>query len=203
MKGSEVGMAAINPQRILGKWRLGFALDFHTTSSTPIGYNASGHMQFDTVRPEIAELLFQLKYRGDRTAISEIAASAAPFITENLGTFDFITPAPASTIRAIQPVDAIAAGIAELLKIPVAHCVTTTRQSPQLKNIIDPAERAALQEGLYTVANPRQTSRRHILLFDDLYRSGSTLNATTEELINLGQAARVDVLTITRTRSNQ
>jgi len=47
-------MIAINPQKIHGKWHVGIALDFQTTSSTPIGPNAQGHMQFDTLRPEIA-----------------------------------------------------------------------------------------------------------------------------------------------------
>ena len=51
-------MIAINPQRIHGKWHFGIALDLHTTSSTAIGPNEQGHMQFDTVRPEIAELLY-------------------------------------------------------------------------------------------------------------------------------------------------
>ncbi|MGB3839430.1 MAG: hypothetical protein WA930_09965 [Rhodanobacter sp.] len=45
-------MTAINPQRIEGRWLAGIALDFHTTRSTPIGPNAQGHMQFETLRPE-------------------------------------------------------------------------------------------------------------------------------------------------------
>src|SRR6266702_1752415 len=59
--GGVLMVVNIHPQEIFGNWKSGIALDFHTTSSTPIGYNESGYMQFDTVRPEIAELLYQLK----------------------------------------------------------------------------------------------------------------------------------------------
>ncbi|WAW89370.1 hypothetical protein LPY95_11410 [Xanthomonas citri pv. malvacearum] len=54
-------MVTIHPQKIEGHFRAGVALDLHTTSSTPTGYNEAGHLQFDTARPEIAELLYQLK----------------------------------------------------------------------------------------------------------------------------------------------
>ncbi|MQI86130.1 ComF family protein, partial [Escherichia coli] len=32
-------MVKINPIKIEGRWNSGVALDLHTTSSTPIGYN--------------------------------------------------------------------------------------------------------------------------------------------------------------------
>jgi len=38
-------VVAIHPQSIAGKWTSGIALDFHTTSSTPVGHNEFGHMQ--------------------------------------------------------------------------------------------------------------------------------------------------------------
>jgi predicted amidophosphoribosyltransferase len=195
-------MIEINPQRIRGRWLNGFALDFHTISSTPIGENAYGHMQFDTVRPPVAELLYNLKYRGDVTVIGEIAAVAADFLKRQRRPIDIIVPAPPSAARRVQPVVLLAKSIGAALNIPVAGCVTTTRATSQLKNITDPAERAEALAGLYAV-DVQQTKGKAVLLFDDLYRSGSTLNAITSLLLADGSAAQVDVLTITRTRSNQ
>ena len=63
-----MAIVKINPIKIEGRWNSGVALDLHTTSSTPIGYNEFGYMQFDTVRPEIAELLYRLKNRADKDA---------------------------------------------------------------------------------------------------------------------------------------
>lgn len=42
-----------------------------------------------------------------------------------------------------------------------------------------------------------QVQGRKILLFDDLYRSGATMNAITAALYDEGEAANVFALTIT------
>jgi competence protein ComFC len=191
----------INPIKIEGHWHRGIALDLHTTSSTPIGYNESGHMQFETVRPEIAELLFRLKNRADRDAAGPIIETAANFLARHKDKFDAIVPVPPSHQRAVQPVIILAEGIGKALNVPVLSCITTTRPTGQLKNITNPEERKKHVEGLYAV-DARQTNGRGILLFDDLFRSGSTMNAITEILINPGKATIVRALTITRTRSN-
>jgi len=195
-------LVAINPQKIEGNWQSGVALDFHTTSSTPIGHNEFGHMQFDTVRPEIAELLYQLKYRGNQTAAKEIIATAATYLLPHRAKFELIIPVPASTVRAVQPVLVMAQGIGAAVGLPVIQCITTTRPTTQLKAVRDPEQRKAFLVGLYAV-DASHTARRNVLLFDDLFRSGSTMNAITDVLLQLGQAASVSVLTITRTRSNQ
>jgi predicted amidophosphoribosyltransferase len=180
----------------------GIALDFHTTSSVPIGENEFGHMQFDTVRPEIAELLFRLKYRNDQAAVAGIVAGAVEFLSPYIDKFDLIIPVPPSSQRAIQPVVVLAHGIGQTLGKPVANCVTTTRSTTQLKGVTDPDERQKLVAGLYAV-DPNQTRGRNILLFDDLYRSGTTMNAITDVLLAMGQAATVRVLTVTKTRSTR
>ena len=63
---------AINPMEIKGNWDKGFVLDFHVLSSTPIGENIYGHMEFDTVRTELGELVYQLKYRGRYENVDKI-----------------------------------------------------------------------------------------------------------------------------------
>lgn len=194
-------MITINPQRIEGKWHSGIALDFHTLSSSLIGLNEYGHKQFDTKRPEIAELLYRLKYKGDRSAAQGIISAAAIFLRPHRPKFDLIIPVPPSTRRAIQPVTLLAKGIGAAVGLPVIDCVSTTRAPAQLKGVEDPARRAQLLNGLYTV-DMRHTAQKSVLLFDDLYRSGSTMNAITDALLQAGQASRVSVLTITRTRSH-
>ena len=197
-----MAIVAIHPQRITGNWKSGIALDFHTTSSTPIGPNEYGHMQFDTIRPEIAELLYQLKYRNDQNAAKSIIDTAADFLAPRRNNFELIIPVPASTERAIQPVLVLATGIGEALRVPVNPCVTPTRPTTQLKSVTDPNERKVLLHDLYTVEKA-QTRGKRILLFDDLFRSGATMNAITDLLLTEGRAGTVLVLTITRTRINQ
>ena len=48
-----------------GKWKAGWALDLHTLSST---LNSDG--SYTSIRSDIGEALFLLKYRNDNTQIS-------------------------------------------------------------------------------------------------------------------------------------
>ena len=192
----------LNPQKIEGKWKSGIALDFHTTSSTPIGNNEFGHMQFETLRPEIAELLFQLKYRNSQTSGPKIIEAASGFLISHRTKFNLMIPVPPSATRAVQPVIVLANGIGSAIGLPVADCITKTRPTNELKGVTDLAARKLLLEGLYSV-DSIQTKGKRILLFDDLYRSGATMNAITDMLFAQGEVASVSVLTITKTRSNQ
>jgi len=192
----------VHPKKIVGNWSSGIALDLHTISSAPTTEDEFGHMQFDTVRSAIGELLYQLKYRGDQNAADPMIETAAAFLTPHRDRFDLLVPVPASTHRALQPVLVLATGIGKALTLPLAACVTATRQTTQLKAVTDLDKRSELLDGLYAV-DKMQTRGKRILLFDDLFRSGSTMNTITNLLLNNGQAKSVCVFTITRTRSKQ
>lgn len=194
-------MVAINPQAINGKWRTGFALDIHTVSSVYLGADQYGHDRYDNKRSEIGELLYRLKYNRDISVVPEIVETASSFLASAMR-FDLIIPVPASSHRAVQPVVTIAEGIGARLAIPAVRCVKATRATAPLKNVMDHEQRKALLEGLYAV-DATQTRDKRILLFDDLFRSGATMNAITDVLYRLGGAADVCALTLTRTRSNQ
>jgi predicted amidophosphoribosyltransferase len=195
-------VAAVNPKKIVGNWVSGYALDIHTLSSTHVGINEAGHDVFDTKRSELGELLYKLKYNGDKSAASEIIAAAVEFVRPSRTKFDLIVPVPPSGTRAVQPVILLAKGIGDALGLPVAECLSTTRPPTQLKGVIDRDKRKELLAGLYAV-DAKHTEGKGILLFDDLFRSGATMNAITELLMGEGKAASVRALTITRTRSNQ
>ena len=71
-----------------------------------------------------------------------------------------------------------------------------------MKNIASYDERVRALEGAHTVDCAR-FGNRCVLLVDDLYRSGATLNAVAAALYDLGGARDVFALTITRTTRNQ
>jgi len=194
-------MTKINPQRLYGEFVSGYALDIHTISSTYVGVNEQGHDVYDTVRSELGDLLYRLKYRYDQNAGNEIAAVAAAFLGRAKTKLDALVPVPPSGARPLQPVILLANAIGAAVPLAVIDCVTTTRATEQLKGVTDKARRTELLAGLHSV-DGSQTQGKNILLFDDLFRSGATLNAITDLLIGEGKAASVRVLTITKTRSN-
>ncbi len=50
--------------QVHGNWDLGYVLDWHTQNSTFIGEDEYGKPKFETIRTEIGEKLYQLKYRS-------------------------------------------------------------------------------------------------------------------------------------------
>ena len=194
-------MVKTNPTRISGRWRNGFTLDVHTTSSEFLGYDEYGHAQFDSKRSELGDLLYRLKFRRDNSVIPEIVEAVGIFVESYLPRLDLIIPVPPSTPRPEQPVILLARAIGQRIKIPVLEdLVRKIRETPQLKNVFDFDERSRVLDGAFEI-DRSALEGKVALLFDDLYRSGATLNAVTSLLHDEGGAKDVLALTLTRTRS--
>jgi predicted amidophosphoribosyltransferase len=192
----------IKPKALRGDWKQGFALDVHTTNSTFVGHNEYGHPEFATTRSPLGELLYRLKYKRDAIVIEEITDTAAEFIKASKIRIDAIVPMPPSSVRKVQPVLQIANALGKKLGVPVLeNCVSKTKKTPQLKDVYNYEERTKLLEGAFTV-NRDQSAGKSLLLFDDLYRSGATMNAVSRELAKTGEAKEVFVLALTHTRSS-
>ena len=103
-----------NIKEIQGNWDLGYTLDKHILSSTPLGENEYGHMQFDTIRSDVGEAVYRLKYKGDLTQASALAKAINNNLMPLFGKVDVIIPMAASTQRAVQPVPEVVAHLSGL-----------------------------------------------------------------------------------------
>ena len=194
-------MVKFNPRKIYGSWSDGYVLDLHSTGSTYIGDNEFGHPQFETHRTEMGELLFRLKYRSDETAVNELVEAASSFIRKWAVKPSIIITVPLTkAYRKLQPVARLADGLGARLKIPVAHdAIRKQKQFAELKNVYDAEERRRLLEGAFDINSSRVKGHR-VLLVDDLYRSGATMNAIADALQRSGAIA-VFAFAFTQTRS--
>ena len=191
----------VNIERINGVWMLGYSLDKHTISSTPTGNNQFGHMQFDTVRPEAGEALFHLKYRQDFSQ----AALIAQQMNKSLGNFfsscGLITPMPASTTRTRQPVHEIAKELATLMDIPCyENLLVKTGSTPAMKDIANREDKVSALMGAFTVYDVLPSGLYDVLIIDDLFDTGSSLEAATNVLKGYNKIRNVYVATVTRKR---
>ncbi len=157
---------------------------------------------FDTTYSEVGALLHRLKYNGDTSVVPDIVTTAAGFLTTWNPTIDVIVPVPATRSRMTQPVALLASALGTMLTVPVVDAVKRIRDLPELKNVSDYDERLRLLAGAYD-ADTLQVRSKHVLLLDDLYRSGATMNAIATVLYDVGGAADVVALTVTRTRTKQ
>ncbi|AXK42889.1 ComF family protein [Erythrobacter aureus] len=188
--------------KLHGNWDSGLAFDLHTVSSTHLGVDEHGHDRFENVRSEMGELVFQLKYRGDKSAAEKIAK-----LTDDIGgieDFDFIVPIPATNKnRPYQPVDLISLAIGKRRGVKVLLGALSNDGKEELKSVTDPVARDELLAEAIGVVEPEQFNGKKVLLIDDLYRSGSTLKVATKNLREKGKPAKVSVFTMTKTRSNR
>lgn len=101
-----------------GNWDAGYALDKHKISSTYIGDNEHGYPQFDTLRTEVGEALFRLKYRGDFSKADPLAAEIEKHLVPKFEKIGFIVPMPPTRVRPKQPVIEIAKALSKRLGFP-------------------------------------------------------------------------------------
>jgi competence protein ComFC len=193
-------MIAIHPKVIKGSWDQGYVLDVHTISSTMIGYNEFGHPEFDTLRSELGEMVYRLKYQGDKGVIAPVVEAIGGFF-KNWGIHpDAVVPMPPSKQRTFQPVAEIAAELARSMNLPLhAELLKKTKTTQQMKDVGDFAARVTALEAAF--AGDKALEGKAVLLFDDLFQSGATMNVATRTLKTQGLVKYVYALALTRTRN--
>ncbi len=185
---------------LAGNWKKGWAIDQHTLSSIPL---ADG--SFETKRTDLGEALYQLKYKNHYELIDPIARYCVYFLNENVWatrSFAGVIVTPPSKQRNRQPVQEIAELIAQYLNIPISlNYLTKIKVTEQLKSV-PYEEKKEILAGAYQVADLRYWNKS-VLLFDDLFCSGATLQEVTKTLYEQGKVKSVFVLTLTKTRTKK
>ncbi|MES2339784.1 MAG: ComF family protein [Pseudomonadota bacterium] len=185
----------VNVKSLSGSWKHGHALDKHIVSSTYIGDNEQGHPQFDTVRTDVGEATFQLKYRHDWSQVAPLAKAVVAHGIPSAGRISAVVPMPASTVRARQPVTEVATAVARILNVPLLS-ILVKAPTPQLKNVKTFTEKEAILRGTITAA-PAKGGPHHVLLIDDLFHTGASMEAAYEALMARPEIDRVTVVALT------
>ncbi|MFP4350613.1 MAG: ComF family protein, partial [Desulfococcaceae bacterium] len=174
----------VNIMRLPGDWSEGFVLDWHVAHSEFLGYNSFGHPEFNTVRTEVGEALFQLKYRSDLTQIEPLAKKMADTIRDYFPTVAYIVPMPPTKERKNQPLMLLAKKVSEFLEIPFFDNILLKRgTTPPMKDIEDKEEKIKiLMEYLQISDGITNKGKWDILIIDDLYSTGASLSAATRTI---------------------
>jgi len=189
-----------NPIAIRGNWKAGWALDIHTLKSIPLGDG-----KFDTTYTEIGKALNELKYHQNYDKIDLLANEVVKFLKTRMVTpyINVIIPTPPSKDREVQPVIVIAKKVSQALKIPLdVNFIQKNKNTSELKSIEDPQEREKILNAAFNLQDMRYQNKK-VLIFDDLFRSGSTLKEITKTLYNSGKVQNVYIVTLTKTRTKR
>lgn len=186
----------IQPLPAHAAWDHGISLDKHTVMSTPIGLNEYGHMQFETLRTDIGEALFQLKYRDDYRQVAYLAQSVAVALAGQR--FDLVIPMPASRQRAHQPVHMVARQVAVLLGSTYSdQLLLKTWSTGMMKDLTSYDERFKALAGCFMVNDTLQQPC-DLLLLDDLFDTGASLEAACTALRECASIRSISLVALTR-----
>lgn len=186
-------------REIHGTFDCGYSAAKHIIRSVPTGVNEYGHTTFDTTRTEMGEALFQLKYRDDFTQVRKISDFLSAIVQAKLSDTQLIVPVPPSKYRPRQPVVEIAREVSATTKIPLCESLLNKQRStPQMKDIATPDEKIRVLEDAMVINLHDVAEGTNILLVDDLYDSGSSLNASANKIRASILRAKIYALTVTR-----
>ena len=144
----------------------------------------------------VRALVREWKERGLR----RLAVLAADLVAGNVERFDaaVLVPVPADRDRSLkrghEPATQLARELGRRWELPVERLLRRTRAGPRQRGLSH-ADRRANVRGAFVAARQIQT---RIILIDDVYTTGSTVNAAASAL-RKGGARRVDVVTFART----
>ena len=176
-----------HPRSLTGPWQAGWALDFHSRFSGS-----------EWNRSLVGDLTYRLKYEGDLAALTLLVEQALKVLVDHpeLSQADAIVPVPPSIPRPNDPVRAFAEALSDHLRIATLPVVVKTRQTEPQKEMRSLAQKRANVSGAFAVQG--DVRGKSLLVVDDLFDSGATLEEITHLLIR-SKASRVNVLTLTRT----
>lgn len=185
----------IHPSRIYGVWDEGIVLDNHMLKSIFIGYDENGNEKFENTRTELGELLYKLKYQNDINSLPRIMDIVKEILDKwNLKEkIDVVIPVPPSNkSRKYQPVFILAEEIAKYLNKECNTNLLIKYSSLQSKNGYDI---------MGTIRQIAQLGKElNILVIDDLYSTGATLNEVCKVLRNDINVKKIYCLAMTKTK---
>lgn len=186
-------------RQVRGPWAQGWVLDKHIEYSRFLGHDESGRKQFDTLRTEVGEATYQLKYRGQWDRVPVLAQAIAESICPKLADIGFIVPMPPSKHRARQPVIEIARALGERIKLPVFENLLLKQPTgTAVKDLGTRDEKlAALANALKVHDEIASQGQWNALLVDDLFDSGASMEAAAKVLGAYAKVRNVYVAALT------
>ena len=160
-----------------------------------LGYDEDGKEKFENTRTELGELLYKFKYQKDQNSLLRIMDLIKDILDRwNLKEkIDIVIPVPPSNkTREYQPVFEIAKEVAKYLGKEYKVDVLSKESNLQVKDGYN-------INGMIK-QNKNIENESNILIIDDLYSTGATLNEVCKVLRNDNNVKNLYCLAMTKTK---
>ena len=150
----------------------------------------------------VKEAIFKLKFNGERYIAKTFAyylSLSYHLLNEN---FDIIVPLPLSAKRlkerGYNQSELIAKELSKIVGVECKLVLDKVVHTPKQSNV-EITERSKNVENVFKVNSVKDIKNKSILLIDDIFTTGATVNSASRELMRKG-ARSVYVLTVAHTR---
>ena len=186
------------------KWIEGYAFSVHTLYSIYVGENEFGHPIYDTKRTQMGELVYQLKYKQNLSVLPQIITllkSDSTFVSFIRKDFVLLVPATRKD-RKFQPVEIVADAIGKEFGISIIKDMIEAENHTEIKHV-EKAKKIDILKSSYSYNDHPEIDRNSkIIIFDDLYSSGSTMNVVAD-LLHENGFTNLYAFALTRTKNSE
>ena len=177
-----------------------FKTDYYTENKNFIEHSYFFRYK-DIIREQILALKFKEKPYVYETIAYFLKKSKKSF--ENLKKYDIIIIVPISKQRykerGYNQSQLIAKKISQILKIPINNKILYKNKNTVQQSTLNREQRIQNAAGVYQAINCQKIVDKKILLIDDIYTTGSTVDECAKELVNNGiTREQIGVLTIAK-----
>lgn len=186
-------------RKIEGPWDDGWVLDKHMVKSTYLGDDENGHPRFESIRTEVGEATYRLKYKGDWAQSAILAGAVAESIFPKFESVGLIVPMPATNKRSRQPVNDVAKELGKIVGLGVfENLLLKAENGKSLKNLHNKDDKlTAIGESLSIKDEIGSEGRWNVLLLDDLFDSGASMEAACKALRGYRKILKIYVVALT------
>ena len=148
-------------------------------------------------------LILALKRRGDRNGLSVFARLMSDAGRELIETADLIVPVPIHftrlASRGFNQAGWLAGAVSRLDGVPVRHGVLKRVRATPSQGRMSAGQRRRNVAGAFALTESGKTALKgkRVLIVDDVYTTGATLNACARAIQRAGPA-NIDVVTLAR-----
>lgn len=124
-------------------------------------------------------------------------------IFEKIKEYDIIIPVPISKKRkkerGYNQSELIAKEISKIIKVPIAKNILYKIKNTVPQSSLNKEQREQNAKGVYMIKNQQKIINKKILLIDDIYTTGSTINECAKVIVQQGiSREQIGVLTIAK-----
>jgi ATP-dependent DNA helicase RecQ len=176
---------------LVGEFDIGYALSNHTVIQ-------EGVRQYTP----LGQMVYEFKYQQRKSHVDALVAEMVKFLEEadDYQRIDLVVAVPCTLgDREFDPVGYLVTELNKRTGLSLGkEVLIKTRPTRPQKELVNITQKTVNVKGAFKVENHEKIRDKNILLIDDLYDSGATLNECTQVLKSAG-ARKVLVLTLTRT----